>query len=77
LSANGGSWTYQANSARASTYGFSDNYRFSFKIEVLGTYNMIGLGNVESSASYTDIDYAFYLVNTTLYIYESGSSKGT
>ncbi|PMI37571.1 hypothetical protein BCU46_10935 [Enterovibrio norvegicus] len=77
LSANGGSWTYQANSARASTYGFSDNYRFSFKIEALGTYNMIGLGNVESSASYTDIDYAFYLVNSTLYIYESGSSKGT
>ncbi|MFS1874187.1 S8 family serine peptidase [Enterovibrio norvegicus] len=77
LSANGGSWGYQANSARISTYGFSDNYRFSFKIDALGTYNMIGLGNVESSASYTDIDYAFYLVNSTLYIYESGGSKGT
>ncbi|WP_157939614.1 S8 family serine peptidase, partial [Enterovibrio norvegicus] len=77
LSANGGSWGYQANSARISTYGFSDNYQFSFKIDALGTYNMIGLGNVESSASYTDIDYAFYLVGGSLRIYESGTSRGT
>ncbi|GGI93323.1 hypothetical protein GCM10007978_33690 [Shewanella hanedai] len=77
LAANGGSWGYQANSARISTYGFSDNYRFKFKIQSLGTYNMIGLGNVEISASYTDIDYAFYLVGSSLYIYENGASRGT
>ncbi|MGF1767340.1 S8 family serine peptidase, partial [Enterovibrio makurazakiensis] len=77
LRANGGSWSYQANSARASNYGFNDNYRFSFKIDALGTYNMIGLGSVESSASYTDIDYALYLVNTSLNIYENGASIGS
>ncbi|WP_152442432.1 S8 family serine peptidase, partial [Grimontia indica] len=76
LSANGGSWGYQANSARFSSYGFTDNYRLNFHVDALGTYNMFGLGNTESSASYTDIDYAFYIVNTTLYIYESGTYRG-
>ncbi|MEZ8143587.1 hypothetical protein ACED36_16360, partial [Enterovibrio sp. FF113] len=77
LNANGGSWTWQANSSRFSTYGFEDNYRLSFNVKSLGTYNMIGLGNVESSASYTDIDYAFYIVGSSLRIYENGSSQGT
>ncbi|WP_394211163.1 S8 family serine peptidase, partial [Enterovibrio calviensis] len=72
LSANGGSWTYQANSARFSTYGFNDNYRFSFRVDALGSNNMMGLGSVESSASYTDIDHAFYVVGTSVYLYENG-----
>ncbi|WP_281544687.1 S8 family serine peptidase [Grimontia sp. SpTr1] len=77
LSANGGSWSYQANSARFSSYGFTDNYRLNFQVDALGTYNMFGLGNAESSASYTDIDYAFYIAGTTLYIYESGAYIGS
>ncbi|WP_422385934.1 hypothetical protein [Enterovibrio norvegicus] len=75
LSANGGSWSYQANSARFSTYGFDDSYRLNFTVDALGSNNMVGLGNTESSASYRDIDYAFYIVNTTLYIYENGSHR--
>ncbi|CZF78583.1 Cell wall-associated protease precursor [Grimontia celer] len=76
LSANGGTWRYQANSVRFSEYGYRDNYRLNFTVESLGTNNMFGLGNAESSANYPDIDYAFYIVNTTLYIYESGSYRG-
>ncbi|WP_241910755.1 thrombospondin type 3 repeat-containing protein, partial [Enterovibrio norvegicus] len=66
LSANGGSWGYQANSARFSTYGFDDSYRLNFTVDALGSNNMVGLGNTETTARYTDIDYAFYIVNTTL-----------
>ncbi|MEZ8130390.1 S8 family serine peptidase, partial [Enterovibrio norvegicus] len=77
LTANGGSWGQQANSDSFSQYGFSDNYRLSFAIDALGTYNMIGLGSVESSASYTDIDYAFYLTGGSLSVYESGASRGS
>ncbi|WP_232313528.1 thrombospondin type 3 repeat-containing protein, partial [Enterovibrio coralii] len=73
LSANGGTWRYQANSARFSEYGYSDNYRLNFKVVSLGANNMFGLGNVESGAYYSDIDYAFYIVNSYLYLYESGS----
>ncbi|USH01195.1 S8 family serine peptidase [Grimontia kaedaensis] len=77
LTANGGSWGYQANSNRFSSYGFTDQYKLSFHVDALGTYNMFGLGNVEGSASYTDIDYAFYIAGTTLYIYESGAYRGS
>ncbi|MEZ9527281.1 hypothetical protein AB4243_24385, partial [Enterovibrio norvegicus] len=75
LSANGGSWSYQANSARFSTYGFDDSYRLNFTVDALGSNNMVGLGNTETTARYTDIDFAFYIVNTTLYIYENGSHR--
>ncbi|MEI8611943.1 hypothetical protein P4S70_25025 [Enterovibrio sp. Hal110] len=74
LRANGGSWGHQANSERFSTYGFTDRYQLTFKVASLGSYNMLGLGSVESSASYTDIDYAFYLSNGNLYIYENGTN---
>ncbi|KXF80709.1 hypothetical protein [Enterovibrio coralii] len=77
LSANGGSWTHQANSDRFSTFGFRRDYQFSFVLNQLGTYNMVGLGDQETSASYTDIDFAFYFVGSTIYIYENGSSRGT
>ncbi|CZF82007.1 hypothetical protein GMA8713_02048 [Grimontia marina] len=77
LTGNGGYWQSQANSERFSEYGFRSHYQLSFVIDSLGTYNMIGLGKEESSASYGDIDYAFYIVSSTLYIYESGASKGT
>ncbi|MCP4238019.1 MAG: hypothetical protein GY770_31395, partial [Aestuariibacter sp.] len=46
LSANGGTWNYQANSVRFSSYGFGDNYRVSFTVDALGANNMIGLGSV-------------------------------
>ncbi|WP_035008443.1 hypothetical protein, partial [Enterovibrio norvegicus] len=45
------------------------------KVDALGSNNMMGLGSVESSASYADIDYAFYLVGSTLYIYENGAYR--
>ncbi|MDD1794708.1 hypothetical protein LRP50_16355, partial [Enterovibrio sp. ZSDZ42] len=77
LNANGGSWSLQANSVLFSHYGFTDNYRLSFEIRALGSNNMIGLGSTESSAYFSDIDYAFYIVGSTLYIYENGSSLGT
>ncbi|WP_157515707.1 S8 family serine peptidase, partial [Grimontia marina] len=77
LSGNGGYWNSQANSNRFSSYGFNDRYALNFTIDSLGSYNMFGLGSVESSARYSDIDYAFYVVGSTLRIYESGSSRGT
>ena len=41
-------------------------------------YRMIGLGHSDSSASYTDIDFAIYPVaDGTLQIYESGAYRGT
>jgi hypothetical protein len=42
-----------------------------------GTSRMGGLGNGDSSQSYTDIEYAFYLeVGGNLYVYESGIPRG-
>ncbi len=38
---------------------------------------MIGLSTDNSSASYTTIDYAIYHTSASIYIYESGSSKGS
>jgi len=38
---------------------------------------MLGLGKVESSARYTDIDHAFYNATGRLYVFESGIWKGT
>ena len=38
---------------------------------------MVGLGQTESNASYTDIDYAVYLNAGTLQVYENGTSRGT
>ncbi|MCB9336459.1 MAG: hypothetical protein H6586_09930, partial [Flavobacteriales bacterium] len=41
------------------------------------TNRMIGLNSVNSNASYTDLEYAFYLVNNgSLLVYENGSNMG-
>src|SRR5690606_12559560 len=42
-----------------------------------GAYRMIGLGSGDASASYTDIEHAWYLYGGSLQIYEAGSSAGS
>lgn len=37
---------------------------------------MCGLNKIDTSSSYTDLDYAFYTVNNRYYIYEAGKYKG-
>lgn len=42
------------------------------------TYRMIGLGNTDSNASYTDIEFAIYnAINGALLVYESGANMGS
>jgi hypothetical protein len=41
------------------------------------TFRMFGLGNGNTSESYTDIDFGLYLRGSSLQIYESGSYRGT
>jgi hypothetical protein len=41
------------------------------------TYRMIGLSNGNTNASYEDIDFAIYLSQTALKVFEAGVSKGT
>lgn len=38
---------------------------------------MAGLGDLDNTRSYTDIDFATYLTGSRLYIYESGSYRGS
>lgn len=42
------------------------------------TYRMVGLGNTDSNASYTDIEFAIYnSINGGLLVYESGANMGS
>ncbi|WP_175402089.1 hypothetical protein, partial [Veronia pacifica] len=75
LSSTGGGWNKQANSKRMSEYGFTDHYRLNMTVNETAS-SMIGLARSESTASYTDIDYALYVSYTNLYIYENGRSIG-
>lgn len=71
-------WTQQINSARFSTYGFSDNYQVSWRILTAPTgHQMIGVGRTEFSPSFADIDFAFYNLNGNLSIREGGVGQGT
>jgi len=74
---SGASWSTQINSARMSTFGFTSNYELTFKCDAVSGNYMVGLGNTESSASWNDIDMAFYITGGSLRIYENGSSMGT
>lgn len=70
-------WNSQINSARMSFYGATDDYRVSWRVVDTGNthYAMFGLAITESSASWNDIDYAFYVAGTRIYIYESGTYR--
>lgn len=45
-------------------------------VSEINTRRMVGLGVGNASASYTDIDFALYLDNGTLSVYENGASRG-
>jgi len=72
---------YQSNNSwnggAASWNTVSDNGYFQFTATETSTYRMAGLSTANIDASYTSIQYAFYLVSGgSLQIYESGSSRG-
>ena len=55
----------------------NNNDFMQFVIPSNSTNLMVGLNNLNTSSSYGDIDYAFYLNRGTLRIYENGSIKGS
>ena len=73
-------WQGWVNSDRFSTYGIPAGSDFSLTFEVEHVpnleYVMFGLGNVESSGVYQDIDHAIYLARGVVYVYESGANRG-
>jgi alpha-tubulin suppressor-like RCC1 family protein len=65
-------WDAGAVSTRATNSGYVEA-----TASERNSYRMIGLSHGNSSASYTDIDFAVYLVNDgTLHVYESGAYRG-
>jgi len=69
-----GSW----DGGAASWNTVSNNGYFVFTASENTTNRMAGLSTTYTSASYTTIQYAFYLISGgSLQIYESGSSRGT
>ncbi|OED38511.1 hypothetical protein AB833_19410 [Chromatiales bacterium (ex Bugula neritina AB1)] len=70
----GNSWTAQANSVPMSSYNLFDNYRISWVVSSspAGSNQMIGLGVVESSTEWSDIDYAFYNSAGNLFCFDRG-----
>jgi alpha-tubulin suppressor-like RCC1 family protein len=48
-----------------------------FTAQQTGTLRMFGLGYGNASASYQDIEYAVYLNGASLYVYESGTNRGS
>ncbi len=55
----------------------NNNDFMQFLIPSISTNLMVGLNNQNTSSSYGDIDYSFYLNRGNLRIYENGSNKGT
>lgn len=71
------SGTNDWNAGAVSTQTISGDGYVEFTAGTTGTSRMCGLGNGDSSVSYTDIEYAFYLEGSgNLYIYESGNYRG-
>ncbi|MGH9958675.1 MAG: RHS repeat-associated core domain-containing protein, partial [Pyrinomonadaceae bacterium] len=69
------SW-YDAGAVSSQTIVSGDGY-MEFTPGETATWRMAGLGNNESSAHYSDIEYAFFMVGSTLNIYESGTDRGS
>ena len=72
----GGWGTAQATAQPMSALGLKDNFALGWTVDRATGYAMVGLGKVESNASYTDIDYAIYMNNGTLAVYENGTHRG-
>ena len=75
------SWSEQAYSLMPFGVLTGSKLVVSFRAGETTTYKMMGLNSafsdVDSNASYSTLDYAFYpATNGALYIYESGSSRG-
>ena len=73
-------WQSFVYSDRFSTYGLTPgtDFRLSFEVGQVPSSEavMVGLGNVESNGSYTDIDHAIYMRSGGLHVYESGAHRG-
>jgi PKD repeat protein len=71
------SGTTSWDAGAVSTQTISGNGYVEFTPGNTTTWRMCGLGNSDSSTSYPDIEYAFYLEGgSNLYIYESGNYRG-
>ncbi len=46
-------------------------------VDAINTYRMFGLGNSDTTAHFSDIDFAAYLAGNTLMVYERGVYKGS
>ena len=70
----GGWFNNTVQSVALSSLGFNDNYelRLTLESDPTGTTWVTGLGASESSASWTDVDYALRSSNGRLSIYENG-----
>ncbi|WP_299061803.1 GEVED domain-containing protein [uncultured Polaribacter sp.] len=72
-------WNDSYASSSVISYGLNVNdFQLNFQTDaVSGRRFMIGLNSYPNvNSSFNDIDYAIYINNTTLYIYESGTSRG-
>ncbi|MDB5274087.1 MAG: hypothetical protein JWO58_2454 [Chitinophagaceae bacterium] len=71
---SGGNW----DGGAASWNTVKDNGYFQFTATEVNKSRMAGLSTTNADASYTSIQYAYYLVNnSTVQIYESGNYKGS
>src|SRR5690606_28124209 len=76
LEKTGGGTGWDADAASTELLGADGEVRFQFTDTNANV--MAGLGVLNASRSYTDIDYAIYgSVGGVLSVYESGSSKGS
>lgn len=69
--------TNQWDAGAVSTQTISGNGYVQFTTGNATTWRMCGLGSGDSSTSYDDIEFAFYLEgNGNLYVFESGQNRG-
>ena len=64
------------NAGAASTQVIDGDGSFSVLADQTNTYRMFGLSSTNAGAGFGTIEYAMYTVGNSLYIYESGSSRG-
>ncbi|MEM9521807.1 MAG: discoidin domain-containing protein [Actinomycetota bacterium] len=79
---NGGGWQGWVHSEPLSTFGLIPGTDFSLSFVAdhapnSGETVMLGLGETETSGSFTDIDYAIYHRYGVVMIYESGANRGS
>ncbi len=64
------------NSSAFSNNQVRNNGYLQFIATETNTNRMIGLNSINQNSSYTDIDYAFYLNNQNIRVYENGANNG-